>query len=235
MNGRHGAVLDASKDFRGMPEELREAVQSFAEQPGMHLSKVAQIEDLVERLQAEDNVFDPLAFLMGVTDVAESLPIGFPNNEVDEVLINHSANIHQMLLFFQSNELRNKSSRTFGFIWSRILDLNPQRLPDLVACIPEGTTRILSVPNVKEINLRLTPENAAMWHEIIVEIFENTKRADAIRYTPIRSCLMNCPQFSDAWDALKLRIERLMSPASGRATDQAWTCLRASSASAVLR
>ena len=53
-----------------------------------------------------------------------------------------------------------------------------------------------------------------MWHEIIVEIFENTKRADAIRYAPIRSCLMNCPQFSDAWDASKLRIDKLMSPVS---------------------
>lgn len=212
------AVSENPTAIQRMQEELRMHVQGFIVQPGLYMSKLATIEDLIEQIQEQDGAFDPLAFLMANTDIADSLPVGFPNNEVDEILINHSRDIDPMLWFFQKNELRHKSSKTFGFIWSRILDLNPHRLPDLVAAIPEGTTRILSVPNVKQINLRLNPDNARMWYGIIVEIFENPKRADAIRYAPIRSCLVNCPQFSDAWDALKLRINKLMSQAS-KSTD----------------
>jgi hypothetical protein len=209
MDCEDSVIQDNASAVSNLQEELCGLVQNFAEKPGSFSLKKEQIEDLIERLQEREASFDPLAFLMARTEVAEIMPIGFPNNEVDEILLNHSEDIDLMLVFFQKNELRNKSSKTFGFIWSRILDLNPRRLPDLVASIPEGAQRIVSVPNVKQINLKVNAENAAMWHEIIVEIFEDTKRADAIRYAVIHSCIMNCPHFSDAWDALKERINKL--------------------------
>lgn len=210
MDGEDSAIQDQASALSELRKQLCGLVQHFAERPGSFSLKKELIEDLIERIQEREAPFDPLALLMSRTDVAETMPIGFPHNEVDEILINHSADIDWMLGFFRRNELRNKSAKTFGFIWSRILDLNPRRLPDLVACIPEGAQRIVSVPNIKQINLKVTPQNAAMWHEIIVEIFEDTKRADAIRYAVIHSCIMNCPHFSDAWDALKERINKLM-------------------------
>ena len=79
-----------------------------------------------------------------------------------------------------------------------------------MARIPEDAQRVVSVPNIKQINLKLTLENAAMWHEILMHIFENPKRANALKYSAIRSCLINCPHFSDAWDTLKERIGKLM-------------------------
>lgn len=185
-------------------------MQDFAHMPGSYASKKERIEELIDCLREQEPAFDPLAFLLERTNVADTLPIGFPNNEVDEILINYSANIDQMIGFFQKHECRNRSSKTFSFIWSRILDLDPRRLPDLVASIPEGASRMVSVPNIKQINLKVNLQNAAMWHEIIVEIFEDTKRADAIRYAAIHTCLLNCPHFADAWDALKERIARLM-------------------------